>query len=346
LHWLGGQPCVRVDALRLQAFDRLADLVVTAGSSGGRSVGRQGQIDPAVAEWCLQWLGATPLHLLFEGGHLSGVVGLDLSDGRQVVVKIRPPAARIVGCVAVQRHLFAAGFPCPEPLAGPAPIGSATATAETYIPGGDVLDVDAAAPALFAKLLVDLVRLAPPAATIPTLEPAPPWVGWNHDATGTWPRPDDLDVDLNAKPGPPWIDKIGRSLRERLLKVAGEVQIGHLDWESHNIRWNGQKPVAVHDWDSVAALSEPAIAGTAATVFTSSPDGRTVAASIQQTEAFLDAYQAMRGARWNREEEEACWAAGMWVLTYNAKKETLGGGGGYLKHLEREASERMRRAGI
>jgi hypothetical protein len=68
-------------------------------------------------------------------------------------------------------------------------------------------------------------------------------------------------------------------------------------------------------------------------------------ASIQQTEAFLNAYQAMRGTPWNREEEETCWAAGMWVLTYNAK-ETLGGGGGYLKHLEREASERMRRAGI
>ncbi|MHB8589691.1 MAG: hypothetical protein ACYDA0_12690 [Candidatus Dormibacteraceae bacterium] len=31
---------------------------------------------------------------------------------------------------------------------------------------------------------------------------------------------------------------------------------------------------------------------------------------------------------------------------HNAKKETLGGGGGYLKHLEREASERMRRVGV
>lgn len=301
---------------------------------------------PALANWCVQWLGAAPLHLLFERGHLSRVVGLELSDGSQIVVKIRPAAARIAGCIAVQRHLFAAGFPCPEPLAGPASIGSATATAETYVPGGAALDADAAAPALFAKLLVDQVRLAPPVATVPTLEPAPPWVGWNHDGTGTWPRPDDLDVDLNAKPGSPWIDKIGRSLRERLSKVTAEALIGHIDWESHNIRWNGQTPLVVDDWDSVAALSEPAIAGTAATVFPSSPDGRTVAATIQQTEAFLDAYQAGRGVRWKREEEEICWAAGRWVLTYNAKKETLGGGEGYLKHLQLEASERMRRAGV
>jgi Ser/Thr protein kinase RdoA (MazF antagonist) len=307
---------------------------------------KRGRIEPALADWCVQWLGAAPLNLLFESGHLSNVVGFELSDGRQVVVKIRPPAARIAGCIAVQSHLFAAGFPCPKPLAGPAPIGSATATAETYLRGGAVLDADAAAPALFAKLLADLVRLAPPVATIPTLEPAPPWVGWDHQATGTWPRTDDLDVDLNANPGPAWIDKIGRSLRERLSNVTGEALIGHLDWESHNIRWSGQKAFAVDDWDSVAALSEPAIAGTAATVFPSSPDKRTVAATIPQTEAFLDAYQAVRGTRWKREDQEICWAAGMWVLTYNAKKETLGGGGGYLKHLEREAIERMRRTGI
>jgi Ser/Thr protein kinase RdoA (MazF antagonist) len=215
-----------------------------------------------------------------------------------------------------------------------------------YVPGGAVLDADATAPALFARLLVDLVRLAPELSNVPSLEPAPPWVGWNHEATGTWPRPDDIDVDLNAEPGPPWIDTIGRSLRERLSKANAEALIGHADWESHNIRWNDHTPLAVDDWDSVAALSEPAIAGTAATVFPSSPDGRTVAATIQQTEAFLDAYQVERGTRWDREEEEICWAAGMWVLTYNAKKEALGGGKGYLKHLEGESRERMRRAGL
>jgi hypothetical protein len=93
-------------------------------------------------------------------------------------------------------------------------------------------------------------------------------------------------------------------------------------------------------------LSEPAIAGAAAAVFPASPDGRTVAATIQQTEVFLDAYEAVRGSRWKREDEELCWAAGLWVLTFNAKKETFGGARGYLKHLELEASERMLRAGV
>jgi len=69
--------------------------------------------------WCAQWLGATSTQRLFESAHLSIVVGLRLTDGREVVVKVRPPADRIQGCVSVQRHLWAAGFPCPAPLVGP-----------------------------------------------------------------------------------------------------------------------------------------------------------------------------------------------------------------------------------
>ncbi len=103
-------------------------------------------------------------------------------------------------------------------------------------------------------------------------------------------------------------------------------------------------PLAVDDWDSVAGLCEPAIAGAAAAVFPSSPDSRTVAATMQQTEPFLDAYQIARGIHWTREDQEICWAAGLWVLAYNAKKETLGGGTGYLRHIEREARERLGRA--
>ena len=38
--------------------------------------------------------------------------------------------------------------------------------------------------------------------------------------------------------------------------------------------------------------------------------------------------------------------AGLWVITYNAKKEYLGGAAGYLEQLERELAERTARAGI
>src|SRR5215510_6070466 len=84
----------------------------------------------ALAAWCARWLGAQPTSVLFEVAHLSIVAGLRLTDGREVVVKVRPPAARLQACVHVQRHLWDAGFPCPQPLAGPHPLGTLTATAE------------------------------------------------------------------------------------------------------------------------------------------------------------------------------------------------------------------------
>ena len=50
-----------------------------------------------LAVWCERWLGAKPTHMLFEVAHLSVVAGLRLTDGREVVVKARPPADRIRG---------------------------------------------------------------------------------------------------------------------------------------------------------------------------------------------------------------------------------------------------------
>jgi hypothetical protein len=108
-------------------------------------------------------------------------------------------------------------------------------------------------------------------------------------------------------------------------------------------RWRAS---SVDDWDSVAALPEPAVAGAAAAVFPSSPDGKRVAATVEQTAAFLRAYEQARTIEWSADELEISWAAGLWVLAYNAKKEAWGGGRGYLAHLEGESTERALRAGI
>lgn len=142
-----------------------------------------------LAAWCKRWLGATPTQMLFEIAHLSVVAGLRLTDGREVVVKAHPPADRIQGCVSVQRHLWAAGFPYPEPLAGPIPMGALTATTEAFVPGGMALKPRPESPRLFAEALAALIRLAPPVASVPTLAPPPAWIWWDHDQPGTWPLP-------------------------------------------------------------------------------------------------------------------------------------------------------------
>ena len=281
---------------------------------------------------------------MFTTGHLSAVFGLRLVDGREVVLKVRDGSARLGACMRVQRRMWAAGFCCPEPLAGPHRLGPAVATAEALMPAGDRPPPEDAA-RLSAGLLARLVEYGARGAPEPDLRPAPPSVCWYHGENGVWPVPDDRDADLNAQhcPVTAWLDDLGTAVRGRLagIRDAGCV-IGHGDWHGGNVTFLDGRPLAVHDWDSVRYEPEVVVVGQAAAVF---QDARTGGgASVGQSEAFLEAYQSVRErARSARLELQLCWAAGLWVLAFNAKKFHLDG----LDVLTPpDARSRMRLAGI
>jgi Ser/Thr protein kinase RdoA (MazF antagonist) len=126
----------------------------------------------------------------------------------------------------------------------------------------------------------------------------------------------------------------------RLPPVAG-----HADWESQNLRWHDGRPLAVHDWDSAVAQPEPVVAGLAAAVWpaTGAPGE---AATVEQTDQFLAAYEQARGRPWTPAERQACWAAGLWVQAFSAKKQHMAGGGPDLDRLAAEVPERAPRAGL
>jgi hypothetical protein len=225
-------------------------------------------------------------------------------------------------------------------LAGPDPLGDRVATAEEYIaPHGP----PPAEP--LARLLAELVQASPPPRTAEALSPAPPWVGWDHPSQQLWPLPDDLDTDMNEHAGPDWVEDTANRVRDRMRSDTSPLVIGHIDWEANNIDWNGEDPMIVHDWDSLAIRTEAAIAGAAAAVYPCN-GVTTLAATIDQTAAFLDAYRQLRSAHWSTDSDEIAWCAGLWVLTYNAKKESLGGAVGYLDHLTGELSRRRSFAGL
>jgi len=96
---------------------------------------------------------------------------------------------------------------------------------------------------------------------------------------------------------------------------------GHADWESQNLRWHDGRPLAVHDWDSAVAQPEPVVAGLAAAVWpaTGAPGE---AATVEQPDQFLAAYEQARGRPWTPAERQACWAAGLWVWAFNARSST------------------------
>jgi Phosphotransferase enzyme family len=298
----------------------------------------------ALAVWCTRWLGAPPAAELFDGGHLSTVKGLRLADGREVVVKVRTREPRLAGCEVVHRALWAAGFPCPELLVDLQPLDGYAATAEKLVLDADepLPNSELAAPS--AAALARLVELAPDPASVPSLAPSPSYSGWDHTEPGLWPKPEDYAVDLNAYPEPQWLGRVAAAIRDHLRGHAGNPVIGHGDWHPENLRWKGPRLIAVHDWDSVVCQPEPAIAGLAASSFLGL-GGPTGIASVEESAAFLDAYQQARGCRWTSADHAACWAAGLWQRAFDAKTQSLNGDPEEVL-TRHEAEARLRLAGL
>jgi Phosphotransferase enzyme family len=300
-------------------------------------------VDPGrLAQWCAEHLGSPPAAELFRSGHLSAVIGLRLADDRDVVVKVRAGSPRIAACVEVQRRMFESGYPCPEPLTGPASFGGGVATAEVYMPGGAILPSTDHATRAFAEAFARLISLAPRPEEVSSLRPSPSWAAWNHAETGLWPRPEDSDIRLNEVAGPAWIDEAGCRARDRLCSGASDTVIGHCDWLADNLRWSGDELLVVHDWDSTAADSEAALVGFAAALYsTVSPDDL---ATIEETERFLEAYCDARGRAFSADELQRSWAAGVWTRAYDAKYQHAVGQP-VISLSESDARERLGRAG-
>ena len=300
-------------------------------------------VDPGrLARWCVEQLGSPPADEIFRSGYLSVVIGLRLADDREVVVKVRPDSPRVAACVDVQRRMFQAGYPCPEPLTGAAPFGDDVATAEAYVPGGAMLPSADHAARAFAEAFARLIRLAPRPAEVSTLDPTPSWAAWNHADDGLWPRPEEADVNLNEVAGPEWLDNAGRRARDRLRASESVAVIGHCDWLAGNLRWRGDELLVVHDWDSLTADSEAVLVGFAAALY--STVSAEELATVEDTERFLVAYCHARGRDFSADELERSWAAGVWTRAYDATYQHAVAGR-ITSLSESEARERLNRMG-
>ena len=293
----------------------------------------------SLAAWCEVHLGSPAESELFRTGHLACVIGTRLADGREVVVKVRPAAPRIAACAEVQHRLYGCGYPCPRPLAGPAPLGEHAATAESYISGGVVLPDSGRAAQPFAAALAQLVDLAPRPGQVPSLAPGPAWAAWNHSQSGLWPRPEDLDADLNRVDGVGWIDAAGQAARRKLHEGQDQAVIGHSDWITDNLRWHGNRLLVAHDWDSLITDSEAVIAGLAAAIYL-----YPALPTVTETGEFLDAYATARRRPFSPGELQRCWAAGVWTRAFDAKCEQAAGQP-VTRLTQDEAHERLCRAG-
>jgi Phosphotransferase enzyme family len=304
----------------------------------------------ALSTWCQAHLHSSIESNIFETGFTSRVLGLRLRSGREVVLKLRPFTRRLLGAAEVHSRMWRSGFPCPQLLGPPRRFGSNWITAESLVPGGQVLTDAAAAPELYAAALADMVARTPAVEDVPDLLPPPAWLHWGHSEAGLWPRPEVQQVDLNQLTSPSWLLDAAQRSRHRLSQCSEAPLVGHADWWSENLRWNGHQLHVVFDWDSITSQPEPIIAGAAAYMFAATTfeiEGSAPAADVSQSERFLVAYARARGRAWSREKWETAWAASVWVAAYQVQLSALESVTGAFAELgRRELPQRLQRAGV
>jgi hypothetical protein len=281
---------------------------------------------------------------------LSSVVALRLQDTRTVVIKVRSWDPALAGCHSVHRHLWALGFPCPQPLTELTRVAHLAVSAEVCLPGGNPgRGDDPTLASRTAQYLRRLIAEAPPPESIPSLCPPRPWAGWAHDGAAPWPPPDE-GPPLNNHRAVAELEPLARALNERLRSTTLGAVLGHVDWYQGNLRWDGDRLVAADDWDSISLLPEAALAGCAAVSFRPGipgvhPEGWP-GAEVRDTEQFLDEYQQAAGRAFSREEMEIAWAAGLWQRVFDAAKVLAVGASQLAADQIRDANERRHHAGI
>lgn len=280
-----------------------------------------------IERWCGDELGSPVAHVGWAAASSGLVVAVDLVDGRELVVKLRPASqrTRIEESRLLQSVLADDGFPAPRPVGRLTPLGpGAVAGAEARLDAGRHVDghSDAGRIVLASTLrgLIDrATQLAPAAATLHR-----PW-GVALPPGQLWPEPPhDPGFDLSATgAGAGEIDALAFGFRRRLLCADGRPDVvGHVDWRAEHVTVDPSGDVvAVFDWDSLARGPEPLVVGQAAAGFTivwGQPDPHP---TVDEAAAFVAAYEDARGAPFEGEERDVLDAAHGYVVAYGARGE-------------------------
>ena len=211
-------------------------------------------ISDLIRGWCIVHLGATVTGVWLWSVSTGCVAGLDLDDGRQVVVKVYAPdrpAARLATIVSVQAFAADLGLPAPQPVSGPTCLGLGLGTAELPLTAGrkpDLLarpDRKTAADGWF-RLSAALEAVAPELIQSSTAA--------RRVVDGLYPEPHSPLFDFEGTSrGAEWIDELARRALEIIRRDDSQPVVAHTDWRSDNLRvsTDGNELTAIYDWDSV-----------------------------------------------------------------------------------------------
>ncbi len=281
-------------------------------------------IAEAVLNFIRQWLGTSVTNCLFYESSMGCVFGLTLDDGRDIVLKGQPPNLRLDRLEAAQRvqaHLADRGFPAPLPILRPTAFAHGYATAEEWCARGEYRNPhEPGVRTALARLLADIARLGGEVES-PGLRRT--WLG-KHGGGMLWGNPHSDLFDFEATSvAAEWIDALAARAQPLLWAPTGGDAVGHADWQAGHVRFDGDEPTAVYDWDSLVYDTEAIIVGSAAHSFTmhSHDVSLPVAPSLEEARAFVGAYEEARGRHFAGEERRTLASALTYSMAYTSRCE-------------------------
>jgi hypothetical protein len=272
--------------------------------------------------WARLRLGSPIEKVRFRAGRIDVVWGVELRDGRAVVIKThRPPvdldATRVVN--DAQRLLSQAGYPCAVPLADPDKVEGRVLTAETLMDGRTPDGRDPASRLVLAEGLARHIEiLRDQSDFVLKAGPGPSWCRYRG---GPWPVPHDTLVDFRSTPtGFEWLDVFGQRAANQILahRDVEKVVVGHADWYAGNTVISDHALVGTFDWELVAD-TEAVIAGFAAAGYAASSTGGGGLSTPEEVAMFMRDYDTVRTQPLDDRERRTAAGAAAWILAFNAR---------------------------
>ena len=272
---------------------------------------------------CEDALGSKVAGARFYRVSVACVAGLDLADGRSVVVKAQRGGrseAYLDACVAFRHLLADEGYPCPRPLTGPRRVGPAWMMAEDLMLAGQ--PADAHDPPVRRAITSALARLVELSARFPS-----PEIFGRAWFTGlpegrVFPRPHSPSFDFEkSAEGAGWIEALAAEARARRAAAEGERAIGHFDFRVEHLRFEADRVVASFDWDSLHHEFVPVMIGSLAPHFTADwqRDDLVRAPTLDEMRAFVADFEACSDHRFSKGERATLSAACLFAMAYTAR---------------------------
>ncbi len=281
-------------------------------------------IAKAIDEACRSHLGSAVARGRFYRVSVGCVAGVDLDDGRSVVVKAqasRRAAAAFGALFAVRRHLARSGFPCPAPIGEPVEQSGRWITFEELVDQGR--SADAHDPRIRKALATSLARMVELSQSlVGRTRLGGAWFT-SVPEERTWPRPHSPLFDFEATAdGADWIDDLARRAREVRSAATGDYVIGHFDWRVEHARFGSDgEIVATYDWDSLHEERETVMVGANAHAFTADWGREDIVRvpRVAEMAAFVDEYEEARGKPFTRDERRTIAASCVYSIAYTAR---------------------------